>query len=59
MYTITINHLTLANLTLAQLDAFITAGMAAIPGAELTSLDISVTQSSSAPAPAPTAGSPS
>lgn len=53
MYKVTITNLTLANLTLTQLDAFLTAGIAAVPGAELTDVKIEVSQTGPAPTTEP------
>ena len=42
-YQVTVTDLVLSPLTLTQLEAFITAGMAAIPGAELQSVTLTLT----------------
>ena len=42
-YQVTVTDLVLGPLTLTQLEAFIVAGMAAIPGAELQSIELKLT----------------
>lgn len=53
-YNVVISNLVISPLTLAQLEAFLTAGMAAIPGAELQSITLTVTPISNALPPVST-----
>jgi hypothetical protein len=51
-YTVKVTELVVSPLTLAQLDTFLTAGIAAVPGAELMSVTVEISQTTT-PAVAP------
>jgi hypothetical protein len=53
MFTVVVSNLVVKGLTLAQLDTFLTAGIAAVPGAELVTVEVTVTQDNAVTSPAP------